>query len=230
MFRVDAWADDKTWTGWAANRLLYYPSINLRLRETTRMIERLERRAQFDGDQLTAKEKVAASRFKTAAKNGVHREELKHLAAIISNIAARRRMRLKHEKQYQAALQEIENVRALKDQTAQMNTLARICKSINIAIPMHAAANLERDYSKAKMEIQTKAEMMSDILEDEDEESENKEHDTDALVDKYLQEFKINLESVRAPSGPIPGPSAAANPKDEEYFSRINALASGSER
>jgi len=224
MFRVDAWADERTWSGWAANRLLYYPSINLRLRDTTREIRRLETRAQIDADQLTLEETRAKARFKAAAGKGAHREELKHLARIISNVGARRRMRLKHQQQYQAALQEIENVKALKDQTEQMNKLARICKRINVAIPMSAAATLERDYSKAKMEIHTKAEMMSDILEDEDEESENKEHDTDALVDKYCQELQVNLESVRAPRTAPTASSSASASLDEELERKINAL------
>lgn len=225
MFRVDAWADDRTWSGWAANRILYYPSINLRLRDTTREIRRLETRAEIDADGLTKEETQAKARFKAAAAKGAHREELKHLARIISNIGARRRMRLKHQQQYQAALQEIENVKALKDQTEQMNKLARICKRINVAIPMTAAAALERDYGKAKMEIHAKAEMMSDILEDEDEESENKEHDTDALVDRYCQELNVSLQSVRAPTGALVAESsAAASARDEEYLRRINAL------
>lgn len=222
MFRVDAWADDRTWSGWAANRVLYYPSTNLRLRDTTREIRRLETRAQIDADQLTAEEARAKARFKAAAAKGAHREELKHLARIISNVAARRRMRLKHQQQYQAALQEIENVKALKDQTEQMNKLARICRRINVTIPMSAAAALERDYSKAKMEISAKAEMMSDILEDEDEESENKERDADALVDRYLHEFNISLAGVAVPSA-APG-AAASSARDEECIRRINAL------
>lgn len=225
MLRVDAWGDERTWSGWVANRVLYYPSINLRLRDTTREIERLERRMQFDAEKLMKEEAQAKTRFKAAAKKNVSRVELQHHARIISNIAARRRMKLTHQQQYQAALKEVENVRALKDQTEQMNRLARICKSINIAIPMHAAANLERDYSKAKMEIQTKAEMMSDILEDEDEESENKEHDADVIVDHYLQELNVTVSNLPAPGGSLTQPARAGHSvEDEAIMRRVQEL------
>jgi hypothetical protein len=108
MIRVDCWAREDTWTGWLANRLLYYPSTDLQIKEAIRQIRRLVNRTQIDADALSSEEVQAKAAFKRAAKKHAHREELKRHAQIISNISARRRQKLKHCKQYQDTLQEIE--------------------------------------------------------------------------------------------------------------------------
>lgn len=227
MLRTDAWANEATWSGWLANRVLYYPSVDLQLRDTAREVRRLERRAALEADMLSTEEARAKGEFVAAAKKHAHREELKRRARIISNISARRRQKLKHQEQYQATLQEIENVKALKDQTAQMNRLARLCRKINMAIPMHAAVRIEREYSKAKMEMHTKADMMSEILEDEDEELTNKETDADVLVDTYLDELNITLASAAPAPSAEPITTAATSSSsvaDHDLIARVERL------
>lgn len=203
MIKVDAWGDEGTWTGWLANRVLYYPDTSLQIKDAMRAIRRLEMRAGMDAEKLVAEEAHAKAGFKSAAKKHAHREELKRHARIISNISARRRQILKHREQYQATLQEIENIKSLKDQTDQMRTLSRLCKKINMCVPMSAAINIERDYTKTKMEMGIKSEMMSDLLEDEDEELENKELDADTLVDAYLTELNISVQKAVVLTEPL---------------------------
>lgn len=217
MIRVDRWDDESTWSGWLANRTLNYPSTKLQINDALREVRRLEMRAGMDAERMVQEETAAKAEFKRAAKKHAHREELKRHARIISNISARRRQKLKHREQYQATLQEIENIKSLKDQTDQMRTLSRLCKKINMAVPMSVATRIERDYSKTKMEMNIKSEMMSDLMEDEDEELENKELDADTLVDSYLTELNI---AIQTPVVLTEAPSA----RDKDMLSRLEML------
>lgn len=219
MIRVDRWDDDSTWMGWVANRTINYPSTKLQINDAIREVRRLEMRAGIDVEKLVQEEFAAKNEFKRAAKRRAHREELKRIACIISNISARRRQKLKHRKQYQATLQEIENVKSLKDQTDQMRTLARLCKKINMSVPMTVATRIERDYSKTKMEMSLKSEMMNELLEDEDEELENKEMDADTLVDSYFTELNISIQTPTALTEPL-------SERDSDMLARLEMLSS----
>ncbi len=229
MFATDAWADKNTFSGKFLNAVVYYPTINLQLKDLEREVKRLQRRCEHDAEDLVAEERAAQQRFKKAFARGADREELKHRAQLVSGVRARRRLKLKYQKQYAQTLQEIESVRALKDQTAQVNGLARICKRINVAMPMHAAWNLEREYSKGKEQIREKAEMMEEVLADEDDEAGNKILDADQLVDQLMEEMNLKVASVHAPTDPLQASgsaSAAANidPRDRALLEAVDRL------
>lgn len=219
MIPVSRRADERTVLGKIANRTILYPDLNLRLRELEWDVRRAASRCQTDADRMVAEEKQERLRFKAAAKRGAPRSELQIHAEVISNIAGRRRMKLKHKKQYMTAVGEIENVRSLKDQTVQMSKLSKICASINIANPMEAVRKIERDYSKSKAQMKDKNEMIQELYEDEDEEYENKEHDADALVDQYLAELNIHVASVTVP---VAAPSSRASSSSSSSSSHAN--------
>jgi hypothetical protein len=64
-----------------------------------------------------------------------------------------------------------------------------------------------------------KAEMMEELLAGEDDDAHNKEHDADKLLDMYLSELNVRLETTSPPGGP-PGSgktaAAAPGPADAE--------------
>jgi chromosome segregation ATPase len=220
MLATSAWADRSTLWGQFLNNVVYYPTIDLQLKDLEREVKRLNRRCEVDAERLVQDEREAMQRFKKANARGADREELKHLARIVSSVRARRRLKLKYHNQYAATLQEIDSVRALKDQTAQVKGLARICKRINVAVPMHAAWDLEREYSKAKEQIRDKAEMMEEVLADEDEEAGNKIQDADALVDSLLDEMNLRVAGVHVPLQP----PASLAPVDVALLERLDRL------
>ncbi len=227
MFATDTWANKNTLSGKFLNAVVYYPTINLQLTDLEREVKRLQRRCERDAEDLIGEEREAQQRFKKAFARGADREELKHRAQLVSGVRARRRLKLKYQKQYAQTLQEIESVRALKDQTAQVNGLARICKRINVAMPMHAAWNLERDYSKAKEQIRDKAEMMEEVLADEDDEAGNKVLDADQLVDQLMEEMNLKVASVHAPTDPLQASGSGSvniDPRDRALLEAVDRL------
>ena len=204
----------------------HYPTITLQIRETKRKIERRKNKCGDAAKDLITDEKLAFQELRAAHKRGATQQELEHIATNISAIRGRRRLQLNYRNQYQATLQEIEAVEALGDQTKQVKELAAITRRIDASLPVPAARNLVRNYSRTKTAIRTTSEQINEALEDEDTEYDNKVHDAGTLVNMYLDELGLRANEVSVPRGmpQASGSSSAMDARDAEMLAKLNAL------
>lgn len=193
---MDEWADDDTWSGWIANRTLYYPSLDLKISDMKRGIYRQMRYADREVERIKIEEQKEIARFKDCAKKGNDREELRHYANLIAGHRARKRRNLAYKEAYQRCLQEVEDIKKLRDQTRDMNRMGKILSIINRRLPLHVMQKLLRQFEMNKEKLNTKSEWVDDTLVDQDLEYENKEHDSDRLIDTLLLECNMRLDSL----------------------------------
>lgn len=196
MIRVDEWGDDDTWTGWFANRTLYYPSLDLKISDMKRSINRQMRASDREVQRIQIDEQKEMDRFKKCAKKGNDREELKHYANLIAGHRARKRRNLAYKEAYQRCLQEMEDIKMLREQTRDMNRMGKILGIINQRLPLHIMQKLLRQFEVNKEKLNTKNQWVDETLVDQDLEYENKEQDSDRLIDTLLFECNMRLDSL----------------------------------
>jgi hypothetical protein len=222
---TDSWNRDGTLYATIFNAT-HYPTIKLQIREATRQIRRRKDACDRSVENLIQDEKHSMNELKRAYKRGASREELKHYSTGISGIRARRRLQLQYRNQYQQALQEIESLQSFRDQSQQVRELSTITRRIDASLPAPIARNLVRNYAKTKDSIRTTSEQITEALEEEDAEYDNKVHDADQLLDMYLDELGLQVGEVRVPPGKPQAQKGnnADAARDAEMLERLNAL------
>lgn len=227
VLQTDEWCDERNWSGWVANKFLY-PSNTLRIEDTNDLIEEMDLRCESDILKASRKLAKEENAFKLAVKRGASQRELERIALLMSNIDGRRGQLLDQRNRYQSALQQIESIKGMTDQTVIMRKLAGICKSVNMSMPMHRTREIERQYSQSMTQLRYTADSIDETFQDEDEEAENKVADAATLVDKYKTALNLQISETFSPIG-APGQEklgsgGVLDKRDEELCNRVDNL------
>jgi len=227
VVQTDEWLDDRTWTGWLGNKFMY-PTNSLRIRDVEDGIKSMDMGCECDikaAERNFEKEKAS---FKRAVTKGASQKELERIAMLMSNIDGRKGKLLDQRNRYQSALQQIESIKGMTDQTIIMKSLSHICKSVNRSMPMHVTRRVEREYAKSMDQLQFTAESIEETFADHDDEAENKVADAATLVNKYRESLGLQMDEIRVPAAK---PSASKGessthscPADEELYARVDDL------
>jgi hypothetical protein len=115
---------------------------------------------------------------------------------LIAGHRARKRRNLAYKEAYQRCLQEMEDIKMLREQTRDMNRMGKILGIINQRLPLHIMQKLLRQFEVNKEKLNTKNQWVDETLVDQDLEYENKEQDSDRLIDTLLFECNMRLDSL----------------------------------
>lgn len=209
MIEVDEWGDEDTVWGQFANAVLYYPSIDLKMKEMRTKINWEMKRTEREITKISMDEAKEMEGFKLCAKKGIDYKELEKRSRLVSGHRARKRRQLTHKEAYQRCLQEIEEVERLKKETTSVNEISRMLAWINRRLPLHKTQQMLRRFEMEKDKLNTKSEWVEESLEDEDPESENKIHDSDELIQSLCRECKIDFNAL--PCVPQHDPRASSS-------------------
>lgn len=221
MIRVDEWGDEDTWTGWFANNVLYYPSIDLRMSDMRNNIRNEMRRADREINKIAQDEKRELDGFKACARKGVDYKELEQRAKLVSGHRARKRRQLDHKKAYQRCLQEIEEIQRMKKETTDLKKMGAMLTSINRKMTLLGTQKMLKRFEMEKEKLNTKSEWVGETLEDEDTEYDNKIQDSDMLIRSLLDECELKVSNLPPAPKSIPEISKpeSSNQKGKEKAS-----------